>query len=413
MKSIFLKTQLYLLVLLFLPDTQIKAQTNFKDKIEFNGYVSGIGSSNYDNFNDERFNEGLIHNRLNLQVYPTDKITFSIQARNRFFYSESFTNPMLSQQQELNNDNGWMDLTQNIYENNKTAFNINIDRLYLQYTLNNLEIKVGRQRINWGQTFAWNPNDIFNTYNYFELDYPERQGSDAVRLQYYTGFTSRVEFAMSIDSDKKKTIAALYQTNISNVDVQLISGIYKDDDFVVGSAFVGNISSLSISGEGSYFFSKDKQQNIGYITLSSGYTFPNSLYIMAEGLMNITKDEKDIFSFFSITNESSSIKNLSFSDFSLLTQVSYPITPLITMNFSNMIFVKLNGFYLGPSTDISLTNNLSLSLAYQYIVINPGDIDPGFLQSIPVGSSSAYLQKLLDLEKIKYNYAFLRLKYNF
>ena len=34
----------------------------------------------------------------------------------------------------------------------------------------------GRQRINWGQTFVWNVNDVFNAYSYFDFDYKERPG---------------------------------------------------------------------------------------------------------------------------------------------------------------------------------------------------------------------------------------------
>lgn len=32
---------------------------------------------------------------------------------------------------------------------------------------------------------AWNPNDWFNTYNYFDFDYEERPGTDAIRVRVY------------------------------------------------------------------------------------------------------------------------------------------------------------------------------------------------------------------------------------
>jgi hypothetical protein len=61
---------------------------------------------------------------------------------------------------------------------------------YLDYTAGKWQFRVGRQRINWGVNLVWNPNDVFNSFSYFDFDYEERPGSDAVRVQYYTGTTS-------------------------------------------------------------------------------------------------------------------------------------------------------------------------------------------------------------------------------
>ena len=60
-----------------------------------------------------------------------------------------------------------------------------------------------RQRINWGQTLVWNPNDIFNAYSYFDFDYIERPGSDAIRLQYYPDYSSAIEMAVKADYENK------------------------------------------------------------------------------------------------------------------------------------------------------------------------------------------------------------------
>ena len=80
-------------------------------------------------------------------------------------------------------------------DSSRWVFHIMLDRLYAEYTYKNFEAKVGRQRINWGINMAFNPNDIFNAFSYFDFDYEERPGSDAILLKYYTGIASSIEVA--------------------------------------------------------------------------------------------------------------------------------------------------------------------------------------------------------------------------
>lgn len=60
-----------------------------------------------------------------------------------------------------------------------------IDRLWIDWAYKKWELRAGRQRINWGKTSVWNPNDLFNTFNYANFDYEEQAGSDAIKLSYY------------------------------------------------------------------------------------------------------------------------------------------------------------------------------------------------------------------------------------
>ena len=48
-----------------------------------------------------------------------------------------------------------------------------LDRAWIDYTRGKLQLRLGRQRINWGTNLVWNPNDVFNTFSYFDFDYEE------------------------------------------------------------------------------------------------------------------------------------------------------------------------------------------------------------------------------------------------
>ncbi|MCG8318265.1 MAG: hypothetical protein MI921_02070 [Cytophagales bacterium] len=45
---------------------------------------------------------------------------------------------------------------------------------------------IGKHRINWGKSYVWNPNDVFNAYSFFDFDYEERRGTDALLIKYTT-----------------------------------------------------------------------------------------------------------------------------------------------------------------------------------------------------------------------------------
>lgn len=118
-----------------------------------------------------------------------------------------------------------------------------IDRMLLQYTTNNWDIKIGRQRINWGINNIWNPNDIFNAYNFLDFDYEERPVNDALRIQHYLKNNSTLELAYKPSKNITEHIAAaLYKFNKkkNTYDWQLLTGIYKTD-VVIGGGWAGTL----------------------------------------------------------------------------------------------------------------------------------------------------------------------------
>jgi hypothetical protein len=243
-----------------------------------------------------------------------------------------------------------------------------IDRAYLEFTFGDLVVTTGRQRINWGQTIVWNPNDIFNSYSYFDVDYPERPGSDAVRVQYYTGVASALEAAAKIDSAGKVTAAGYFRFNALGYDVQLLGGILSEDDLVLGTGWSGNIFNASFRGELSYFRDLDQfADTTGHLLASVGldYTFGNSLWIQAEALYSGFAKEMNINNFLQIFSSDMNVKNIGFTEWSLFTSLSYPVSPLVNVSLAGMYYPDWKGFYVGPSIEISATNNLAVSLIFQ------------------------------------------------
>jgi hypothetical protein len=357
---------LYLLVAL----SFFASRTSGQEKIAFSGYLSNMTSVYH--IPDHWLWENSLHNRLNLDLYPTDWFTASAQVRNRLIAGNTIR-ILPGYAESVGGDQGWMDLSWasdgELGDSAGYVLSSMVDRLWMQFSFGNLEIKAGRQRINWGQTFVWNPNDIFNSYSYFEVDYPERPGSDALRVSYYTGNASTLELAAKIDSADRVTAAGYFRFNTLGFDIQLLGGIYQEQDLILGTGWSGNLGPAAFRGELSYFRDLDQfRDTTGYLMTSFGFdfTFSNSLMIQAEGLYSGFAKEMDVSNFLQFYAGNLDVKNLGFTPWSFFVNISYPLTPLLNGSFATIWYPEWKGAYLGPSLDLSLNNNFDLSLILQY-----------------------------------------------
>jgi len=125
--------------------------------------------------------DNLVHNRLNFRWYISDQFTFRAELRTRIFYGDlvKASPDFAGLVDNVNND--YFDLSLVLLDENAAVIHSMLDRLSLQWVKGDWEVTAGRQRINWGISSVWNPNDIFNAFSFTDFDYEERPGSDAVR----------------------------------------------------------------------------------------------------------------------------------------------------------------------------------------------------------------------------------------
>ncbi|MDX9695364.1 MAG: hypothetical protein RBT49_06200 [Bacteroidales bacterium] len=354
--------------------------------IDLTGYLTSMQSSMFDSVSGDFMNENLLHNRLNFKAYLGDLVTFSAEFRNRLF-----TGDMVRLGNNYSNmidtDDGWMDLSWNLAEGKSFLINTTIDRLWIDFHYNNFQLTAGRQRINWGQALVWNPNDIFNTYSFFDLDYIERPGSDALRMQYFTNSLSVIELVAKIDFNDNMTVAGLYRFNAWSYDIQFLAGIVESNDFVLGAGWSGAIGNLSFRGESSWFKSLKLNENTLLITAGVDKMFKDNSMVQVQ-LMYCNNPLSD-FDFTSFYSGNLSTKNIAFSEFSAFGQFTWALSPLFNATIAGMVFPDLKGYFISPSIGYSLAENLDFSLIWQYF------------------------DALIDLNDTRTNICFLKLKYNF
>jgi hypothetical protein len=362
-----MKKSPYLLYALLLMSISGYGQDTIPRNWSLNGYATNMQSFTFTRFNGDWTSDNLIHNRINFNWHNTaNTLVVITEVRNRLMTGESIeTIPGYDNMVDI--DNGYVDLSGNVLSGESCVLNSKIDRAYLDFTQNKFQVRVGRQRINWGQCFTWNPNDLFNTYSFFDFDYVEKPGSDAVRLQYFANTTSAIEMAAKADLNQRITTAALYRFNRWNYDFQVMVGVLNQNDYVVGGGWSGNIIDASFRGEISYF--QPCQQwadtsGVMVVSLGSEYVFKNALLLQCEVLYN-QSSRHEISDFTDYYSMDLSAKNLSFSEFSLMVQGSYPVTPLLNASLTCMYFPNLKGVFIGPTLTQSLTDNIDFSLITQ------------------------------------------------
>ncbi len=365
----YARATLHLLIFTLLMSSCLFAQDTMRQPtVTLNGYISDMPSLQYSSLANNYEFSNQLHNRLNFKWQPNTSFTTALEFRTRFYYYGSDTN-MTSYYKVFEQDAGVIGLSKNIVSGNNYLLNIAVDRLWVDYSLNKWQFTLGRQRINWGQTFVWNPNDIFNTYNYLDFDYIEKPGSDAIRIQYYTSETSKAELVVKADSSNKPTVAGLFRFNRWSYDIQFISGV-TSDDVVIGSGWSGQLAKGGFRGEASYFMPKNDflLQN-GTLTASVGwdYMFKNSLFLQFECLYNGNKPDSAGVSIFDNNAFKISAKNPFLNGFSYFTSVSYPITPLINGSLATILNPENKVYILVPSIDYNVLQNLDLSFLAQII----------------------------------------------
>jgi hypothetical protein len=120
---------------------------------ELNGYVKDMGTVLFSNVDERWYVENLVHNRLNFKWDISKNFSCGAGMRNRFSFGNliaEYPDYYIS----FGDDPGIVDLSWNIASGGSYVLNSSIDRLWIGYNTNKIQVTVGRQRINWGLNFV-------------------------------------------------------------------------------------------------------------------------------------------------------------------------------------------------------------------------------------------------------------------
>jgi len=347
------------------------------DNLRISGYVQGmpvwISADLPEPFDTDSFWEFRLQNRLNVRYYISSSLTFNWQMRTRFFAGDLVNElndiPGMRYSELIDIDDGLVNLSWVIADRDNWLLHYIPDRLNLDWQNSDWRVTMGRQRVNWGINMVTNPNDLFNIYSFYEFDYPERPGTDAIRIQHFIDWASRVEVAFSPARDMKNSVAAaLYGFNTRGYDIQMITGYFKNR-WAVGGGWAGNIRESGFKGEVMLFTDLEenpagnRETNV-IAALSADHMFENSLFLVVEGLYN--KDGG--MDRFQLLSEPLSADNPSFSRFQFTASGTYPFSPVWNGSLAAIWYPDEQAVFLSPSVTHSLTQNIDLNLLSQLFI---------------------------------------------
>lgn len=347
--------------------TPFKTNAQQSDFLDISGYLKELGQLSVDNdFSTLRY-DNILHHRLETEWSFSESLELNADLRTRLLTGYTVKN-VLGLEALYENDPNLVDLAWVWVDTDNVLIHSQVDRLHLSYFNGPLEIYAGRQRINWGKTYVWNPNDLFNNYAYLNFDYEERPGVDAISAIYNLDFASSFEAALRLgDSIDETVIAGMYRTNWEQYDLQFIGAHYYED-IALGFGWAGYIKNAGFKGEVTYFQPEGEPFGTkGNFTSTTGfdYMFSNSLYGQAEFLYNGGNRERGSPAFELLRPPSAD--NLFIAKTGYFVNASYPITPLTNISGGVLGSFDRKFVILIPQLTRSLSNNIDILVLAQLI----------------------------------------------
>jgi hypothetical protein len=373
-------SRFFMLVLLLPAPHQVPAQLT----ASASGYLSNMQSVMFEKIDGPWTVDNLLHNRLNFKAVYGSYLNAALEVRNRFLFGET-VKYFPGYAGMIGQDRGWADLSWNLVSETSFILNTSIDRAYIDLNFGKFQATIGRQRINWGMNYVWNPNDIFNAYSFFDFDYIERPGSDAIRMQYYFTPSAHLELAGKMNSFEQLSYAGLFRFSLAGYDFQVLGGQIDEKEWVAGGGFSGYIGPVSLNGEITCLHPRKMISQPGPAMIAGGgasYLTPFKLNIQIEYLYNQAAEQISLTSFADFYYRNLTVRDLSIAPHTFFANLSYPVTPLFNAGLAAMFFPKLNGFFAGPSLDLSLRDNLDLSFILQHFTV---ELQKGSSQKATLG----------------------------
>ncbi len=373
--NLFCRRFIFISAFLFF-NLSLPAQSR-NEKIRINGYVKYLLTTNFSDGLDNVVTDNLLHHRFNFRYYPVSSLLVNIEVRNRIHYGElvKLTNtfsPLTGVTfGDLIDNNDIYDMSVLLLDKRSLAWHVMLDRAYLRYSKNKWEVVAGRQRINWGVTLIWNPNDIFNAYSFFDFDYEERLGSDAVRVTFFPNTSSSIEIAGKAARKKEDVVAAMmYKWNKARYDFQVLGGV-ANEDITAGGGWAGNIKNAGFKGEFTYFHPYNNFTDTSGVfsgTVSFDYSFKKNVFI--NGSFLYTSNGSSNISSPLLSTLDISAKSLSPYKYNFLTNVTYAFTPILTGSLALLYSPGDHALFTNPVLTYSIKEDWDIDVIGQLFFSN-------------------------------------------
>lgn len=261
------------------------------------------------------------------------------------------------QARQSSRDVPYGDLEYELSQGHNVFYGQNFYRAYGELNLDILNIRVGRQKIEWGIMRLFSPGDLFHPLPIFDVEKMERVGSTAANVLFTPWEGTKINAVYAFDqSQDRSRIAGRVTKTLGHFDVSAFGGKFLRDH-IAGFDFTGDLLKAGVRGE---FYFNDADLGNNFIQASTGidYGFTNTLYVAVEYFYNGQGTNNALTAPLLLTS-AAQIRSIH-KNFSGV-QLKYDLTPLWTASF--MTIADLNGgsFFINPETKYSFKEWLDVT----------------------------------------------------
>ncbi len=157
-----------------------------------------------------------------------------------------------------------------------------IDRFFIAWEWNAGRLVVGRQRISWGSGRIWNPTDLFNPLAPTAFDRIEKDGADAINLQWYVGDFSDIQLVWNATRRHAEGNSALrFRTHWGTTDLAVMGGRF-DRRWVVGGDVTTIVGQAALRGEWLYDAGNSTRNSFWKFIVGADHQWNRRLYTLFE-----------------------------------------------------------------------------------------------------------------------------------
>ncbi|MDK2909809.1 MAG: hypothetical protein PWR20_1376 [Bacteroidales bacterium] len=308
------------------------------------------------------FSDQTLENRLELKWDVVPWLRLVAQARNRFIYGD-FVENIPNYASLISGTNEFVDLSFLWAEGRSFIGHTEFDRLFAQVNVSRFELTLGRQRVNWGIDLVWNPNDLFNTFSYLNLEYPECPGTDAVSMKIYTSSLSYVEAVYQPQKTADSSAYGIrYRGNFTHSDFQALAARMAGYD-VLGGGLSSELGQFAIRSEVSYFRAHKSNEKSGWVaTLSADRSLGSNSFVQFGVLFNAF-GSSDIYEPFSLIEpQAQNPMMLSRGKINLFVGANTTMATLFTPSIALLGNPSDGSAVVIPGLSYSASDNLTLAL---------------------------------------------------
>ncbi len=331
-------------------------------ELSLNGYYKNllVNSKTLSMFgSSEPYQLDLNRLRLELTGSVNDIFSIDVQYDNEILLGNYLQTTEFSSLLKNRQPDTWFDLDGNYVDNENAYGGQSFYRAYADIALPDVDLRVGRQRIAWGTAMLWNPMDILNPFSPIQLERQEREGIDAVLMDWSYNALSRLSLVYA-KQKSGSSVATRWSTNQQGVDISLMAGRFRDDK-IVGFDFAGQLSGAGVRGEVT-----QTSPLIGaaytQAVIGADYTFANTfsvnveIYYNGQGAVNPVAYEFPRL----LAGQIQSLARRYVG-----TYLGYDITPLLL--WRNYVIINLDddSYFFSPNLIYSMTDNVEASVGLQ------------------------------------------------